>query len=76
MTPKDKALDLCGDFYAIKSNEPDYGIEWEMAKQCALIAIDEIIKATPCYEDYGGDGWIFIENTTYWEEVKQEIELL
>ena len=23
MNPKDKALDLCGDFYAIKSNEPE-----------------------------------------------------
>ena len=76
MTAKDKASDLCADFYGIKSNEPDYGMEWEMAKRCALIAVDEIIKAIPCREDYGGDGWVLIENTEYWQDVKSELENL
>ena len=67
MTPKDKALDLCGDFYAIKSNEPDYGIEWEMAKQCALIVVYEMNKELIISN---------IEKWYYWQEVKQEIELL
>ena len=72
MTPKDKALDLCGDFYAIKSNEPDYGIEWEMAKQCALIVVDEIIEEVReyCDDNFHQDRLI------YWQEVKQEIEKL
>jgi hypothetical protein len=68
MKAKDKARDLCGDFYAIKSNEPDYGIEWEMAKQCALIAVDEIIKSI---NPFG-----MLLGKDYWEEVRNEIEKL
>ena len=71
MTPEEKASDLVCDFYNIKSNEYDYGISWEMAKQCALIAVDEIIKS------------VVITSLTiaqnqfdYWQEVKQEIENL
>ena len=76
MTPKEKAIDLTADFYNIKSNEPDYGMEWEMAKKCALIAVDEILNIIPCYEEYGSNGWVLIDNSEYWEEVKKEIEKL
>ena len=67
MTPKEKAKELASDFYSIQSNEHDYGINWEMAKQCALIAVDEILKTLkpPCLNEY-----------SYWQEVKQEIENL
>ena len=76
MTPKEKAIDLIADFYDIKSNEPDYGMEREMAKKCALIAVDEILNIIPCYEEYGSNGWVLIDNSEYWEEVKKEIEKL
>jgi hypothetical protein len=65
MTPKEKASDLVCNFYAIQSNEYDYGINWEMAKQCALIAVDEIINEC-------GDRCLF-SKCDYWNEVKTEI---
>ena len=40
------------------------------AKQCALIAVDEILNVTA-----GLNGWIG-GFQSYWEEVKQEIEKL
>jgi len=76
MTPKEKAIDLMAGFYDIKSNEPDYGMEREMAKKCALIAVDEILNIIPCCEEYGSNGWVLIDNSEYWEEVKKEIEKL
>ena len=76
MTPKEKAIDLMAGFYDIKSNEPDYGMEREMAKKCALIAVDEILNSNPSYYDYGSNGWVLIDNSEYWEEVKKEIEKL
>jgi len=38
----------------------------EVIKQCALIAVDEIVK----------NGIYSFEDNSYWEEVKQEIEKL
>lgn len=69
MTPKDKAKELIWKFY------PE--VRWKLgqedcldrAKQCALIAIDEIIdtiETTP--------GGYFM--TIYWQDVKKEIEQL
>lgn len=43
---------------------------WEIAKQCAFIAVDEILK-NESYFHCVLDG-----ATEYWEEVKQEIEKL
>jgi hypothetical protein len=49
------------------------------AKQCALIAIDEIIKSKPYkfvpFLDYT-DCTVLESNIKYWQEVKQEIEKL
>jgi inorganic pyrophosphatase len=44
-------------------------IEYEMAKECALIAVDEILKVASFYNDSQAE-------VTYWQEVKQEIENL
>lgn len=77
MTPKEKASDLVCNFYEIQSNEYDYGINWEMAKQCALIAVDEILKANPCEEEATKhDGYVWSDNSNYWQEVKNEIAKL
>lgn len=63
MTPKEKAQDLYGKMRI--------DLAPILAKQCALIAVDEIIKAID---------WHYYETPNneiqYWEEVKQEIEKL
>jgi hypothetical protein len=68
MTPKEKAKDLFEKMY--NEIEPDeLGKDYESAKQCALIAVDEIINADwyiPTFEDC--KKW-----TSYWREVEQEI---
>lgn len=67
MTPKEKAEELVIKYLRLNGDT-----EWfhkVLAKQCALIAVDEIldmVKHTPI-EDI---------ETDYWEEVKQEIEKL
>ena len=76
MIPKEKAIDLMANFYAIKSNEPDYGMEWEMAKECALIAVDEILKEFKSDELYSSGENNINDFIIYWQEIKQEIEKL
>ena len=41
-------------------------------KKCALIAIDEIIKAV----DNPDENYLMKDDAKYWQEVKQEIEKL
>lgn len=74
MTPKEKAIELVDSFKPYAhfwvhdlGIQKDYDIErFENAKNCALIAVDEILKIGSVIVDY---------NTYYyWQEVKQEIE--
>ena len=82
MTPKEKAQELIDAFYqhlpleenvitsdGVLSWEYD---GWENAKQCALIAVDEIINLNYNLLEYYGN----LSSTEYWQEVKQEIEKL
>lgn len=66
MTAKEKALELVVDFYSVNAESVENGMEWQMAKRCALIAVDEIINL--CASG--------LSETKYWQEVKQEIENL
>ena len=78
-TPKEKAKELVNKFLKCKDLSNSYYILpiIEDAKQLALIAVDEIIKSNPCYEDSDrGGNFQWNDNTYYWKEVKQEIELL
>ena len=70
MKTKEKAKELVDSFYWELEN--DY-----KAKQCALIAVDEILKNSVGYNAYDGvtDNDISADDN-YWEEVKQEIEKL
>lgn len=73
MTPKEKARELVDSFKPYSDwNGFDLQRELLNAKQCALIAVDEIIKSTPCKFD----GYYYEQNFKYWQEVKQEIEKL
>jgi hypothetical protein len=71
MTPKEKAEELV-DKYVSLTDGWVYGVKgWKHKKQCALIAVDEIVQAirfTDAKSDLGYVG--------YWQEVKQEIEKL
>jgi hypothetical protein len=66
MTPKEKAQEL---FTKFSSNT----VHYDAAKQCAIIAVDEIIKLLVDLSD--GD-FTYINDVIYYQEVKQEIEKL
>ena len=72
MTPKEKAQELVGKYY--------FQVQTlEQQKQCALIAVDEILNSSPSLPILG-DGGTYGEDIElsklYWQEVKQEIEKL
>tara|TARA_R110000868_G_scaffold396266_1_gene668401 strand:+ start:824 stop:1027 length:204 start_codon:yes stop_codon:yes gene_type:complete len=67
MTPKEKATQLIYAFEAFTDEEN----EFEFAKQCALIAVDEILFVLNECED------TYSENASqFYNEVKQEISNL
>ena len=83
MTPKEKAIELVDKFYQTTPNEAwinepleiaeEYKA-WNQSKQCALIAVDELISSHNKWDDYAQTN---SEEYYYWQEVKQEIvELL
>jgi len=62
MKPKEKAKELFDKIYKL-----DNRAWYDTAKQCALIAVDEIIYVLDEYID---------PVRMYWEEVKREIQAL
>jgi hypothetical protein len=71
MTPKEKAEELVYRYVNLYSHQTENYLDIDEAKQCALIAVDEILKEkNGCskYECYGQD--------INWNEVKKEIENL
>jgi hypothetical protein len=72
MKPKEKAEELVEKFYSrATSYSLDRKNQNENAKQCALIAVDEIMKQCYDYRDIDLQA-----SYDYWEEVKSEIEKL
>ena len=75
MTPKEKAIELVNKQLIILANAffASLRSKNEMAKQCALICVDEILENIPnevmSYKP-------FMMNNDYWQEVKQEINKL
>lgn len=76
MTPQEKAKELADKFYQTTPNESWFntpaGLQeeykaWEQSKQCALVAVDEILNVLS--KDIN-------PLVNYWFEVKQEIEKL
>jgi hypothetical protein len=82
MTPKEKAVLLVANMSFSKAKVADYETGQMVdipgnifAKQCALIAVEEIINvAKP--ECHIETAYNLEETLEYWEEVKQEIEKL
>ena len=73
MTPKEKAIELVNKFIPPSLDRgADYYISEKIAKQCALITVDEILDVIDFYK-YDDKYW---EEEEYLKEVKQEIEKL
>jgi hypothetical protein len=78
MTPKEKAKELVDKYKEFTENQ--YAEPFHDAKQCALIAVDEIIKADQSSVLKAGE-YTFTSHTIlggpdYWEQVKIEIQKL
>jgi len=70
LSPKEKAKDLVDKIWNIDER---YGsIGFHEAKQCAIIAVDEILND----DMFGMEEECFEKRINYWEDVKKEIELL
>ena len=72
MEAKEKAYELIDKMHNVDFHDlPDESaMQFKHAKQCALIAVNEISKAVE-------SDWSFMERKQiYWQEVKSEIEKL
>ena len=68
LNPKEKAINLIRKFNTNDNFDFLGGVK--RAKQCALLAVDEIIIAIDLHEFETPN-----KEIEYWQEVKQEIEL-
>ena len=85
MTPQEKAKELVNKMFNCDKSTPDESMAmlYPHAKQCALIAVDEIMKA-PHENNYielipsdaDDTDWFWNKFDDYWNEVKTEIEKL
>ena len=66
MTPKEKAIELVDNFRLKVLDYNGNQLNTFKALQCALIAVDEIIKVSTNSQN----------SENYWRQVKQEIENL
>ena len=64
MTPKEKALELIKKF---RIHQPVWEVR-DDAKQCALIAVNEVIEALNFHQ------WQNRNEIEWWNKVKEEIE--
>lgn len=74
MTPKEKARELLYKYWN------HFNLDFDIAKECALTTVDEVIKSSPTYpwaKDVGAKAQGLYENvifpTNYWRDVKSEI---
>ena len=79
MTPKEKAKELVDRFSEYSHTDFNYSrggyqadTQIQNAKQCALIAVDEILQMV----DETMQGWLDADIIAYWKQVKEEIEKL
>ncbi len=77
MKAKIKARELVIEFYNVDAESNEYGMEWQMAKQCALIdiqnRIDLLNEVSFIIDGYGG---YFQRILNELQEVKTEIQNL
>jgi len=82
MTPKEKAKELVDKFWYVEPEESCDGMEYQMAQQCALIAVEEMLGEYQSMSDLeskiviNDEVRFIVHQLQYWMLVKQEIELL
>ena len=67
--PKEKAEELVRKYYTWGINKEGQTLSWFEAKQCALIAVDEIIETVSMCIPYLHESTYY----EYWVNVKEEI---
>jgi hypothetical protein len=72
MESKEKAEQLVLKFLRVENNTPEW-FNTHIAKQCAIIAVQEIINANPHSNPLNTDVY---STMIYWQEVKTEINNL
>jgi hypothetical protein len=72
MTPKEKAIEFIDKF----EHETYSLIQGQLSKQCALIAVDEIINTIVHKDQDERLAFELLGNKFYWEDVRREIEKL
>lgn len=73
MTPQEEvALELVNKFRRITDEKGLRAIKLEYAKQCALIAVNEIMEQLDEVRNITGSSYV-LRMIDYWQEVKQEI---
>jgi hypothetical protein len=70
MTPKEKADELIDNFDATLT----YLESKTKVKQCALIAVNEIIHSMPTYPQSSNSKMKRLDTITFWMLVKEEIK--
>jgi hypothetical protein len=70
MTPKEKANQLVDNYWLMDKINPS--LSKEQAKQCALIAVDELIKIHYLLTSTHDTS----PSINYWKDVKKELEKL
>lgn len=78
MTPKEKAEELVDKFYPMFDNS----VRDILSKKCSLIAVDEVIEAINSTKNLTNNllsqtyetAFINLPSTSFWEDVKKEIE--
>ena len=68
MTPKEIAKQLFDKFYYVRDEQGFHSVNKYRAKQCALIAVEEIYQANINIH--------IAKRNIYWDEVKKEINKL
>jgi hypothetical protein len=74
MEAKEKAEELVLKFLRIDNNTPEW-FNTHIAKQCALIAVDEIISGYE-FDSLEIEHKRIMDSINFWDEVKQEINNL
>ena len=74
MNTKEKADELIDKMYYVGryDDKEDYNpaMAWERAKQCALMAVDEILN------HHSQEQGLYRIDTYYWQQVKSELQSL
>jgi hypothetical protein len=74
MTPEYKAEILVDKF--VKYTPADSELEYPYAKECAILAVNEIINEIYEIDNQLSESHLLDKNLKYWLEVKKEIEKL